>query len=103
MRFNITLEDQKKTFVQLAVENSKAEAEAKAYAISAMMTAFQNVNPATIQSLATVGMDPAQLIALAFQGLAENADKIGQLNVSPDLLKELLEQTKAYATTPHRK
>ena len=28
--------------------------------------------------------------ALAFQGLAEKADKIGQLNVSPELLRELL-------------
>jgi hypothetical protein len=35
-------------------------------------------------------MQPDQLVALAFQGLAERADKIGQLNISPDLLRELL-------------
>jgi hypothetical protein len=37
-------------------------------------------------------MRPEQLIALAFQGIAERADKIGQLNVSPELLRELLDR-----------
>jgi hypothetical protein len=45
-----------------------------------------------LQVLATSGMKPQQLIALAFQGLAANAEKIGQLNISPDLLSELLEK-----------
>jgi hypothetical protein len=35
-------------------------------------------------------MKPEQLIAFAFQELAGKADKIGQLNISPDLLRELL-------------
>jgi hypothetical protein len=46
-----------------------------------------------IQTLANMGMKPNQLIAQAFQGLAEKAGKIGQLNVSPDLLRELLSQS----------
>ena len=56
------------------------------------MDAFQNVNPGILQSLASVGMSPDTLIALAFQGLAEKADKIGELNISPDLLRELLKK-----------
>ena len=35
-------------------------------------------------------MKPEQLIASAFHEMAEQADKIGQLNISPDLLQELL-------------
>jgi hypothetical protein len=31
-------------------------------------------------------------MALAFQGIAEKAEKIGQLNVTPELLRELLAQ-----------
>ena len=31
-----------------------------------------------------------QLAALALQGLAENAGKIGTLNITPDLVTELL-------------
>jgi hypothetical protein len=40
-------------------------------------------------------MQPSQLIAQAFTGIAEKAERIGQLNVSPDLLQSLLEQPKA--------
>jgi hypothetical protein len=36
------------------------------------------------------GMDPARLIAGAFRNLAENADKIGALNITPDLLRQLM-------------
>ena len=44
-----------------------------------------------LQALASVDMKPDQLIAAAFQELASKADKIGQLNISPDLLRELLQ------------
>jgi hypothetical protein len=33
------------------------------------------------------------MVAMAFRELAESAGKIGQLNVSPDLLRELLDKT----------
>jgi hypothetical protein len=36
------------------------------------------------------GLDSRQLISLSFQQLAENAGKIGELNISPDLLATLL-------------
>jgi len=35
-------------------------------------------------------MQPGQLIAQAFGGIAERAEHIGQLNVSPDLLQALM-------------
>lgn len=95
MEFNIKLEEQKQELVRLAVENAKAEAESKAYAVAKMMEAFQNVEASTLQSLATVGMAPETLIALAFQGLAERADKIGELNISPDLLQQLMKRPAA--------
>ena len=41
-----------------------------------------------------MGMDTDKLIAIAFRGMAENAEKIGELNISPDLLKELLNKKK---------
>ena len=36
------------------------------------------------------GRDPRQQIALGFRMLAENAEKIGTLNISPDLLESLI-------------
>ena len=67
-----------------------ADAVLKAYGVAATMKALEGVDSKVLQALASVGMQPDQLVALAFQGLAERADKIGQLNISPDLLRELL-------------
>jgi hypothetical protein len=49
-----------------------------------------SVDARILQALAATGMKPEQLIAAAFQEIAGKAEKIGQLNISPDLLRELL-------------
>ncbi len=90
LKFNISFEENKKQLVELSVENARQEAESKAYSVSAMMKALSGVDPKTLQALASLGMKPEQLIALAFQELAGRAGRIGQLNVSPDLLRELM-------------
>lgn len=87
----IKLEEKRRELVELAAENARAEADAKAYALGAAMGALEGVDAGVIQSLASVGMQPEKLMALAFQGLAENAGKIGQLNITPDLLREILQ------------
>jgi len=97
MKGNVVLEKKRKDLVELAVKNKKAEAEAQAYGMNAAMEAFKNVDPKVMQALATVGMEPAQLIAGAFQNLADNADKIGNLNIAPELLQELLNAAPAKA------
>ena len=90
MNFDTSLEEKRKSLIELEVENSNAEADAKAYELSAVMKALEGIDSNVIQSLANMGMQPDKLIAMAFQGLAEKAEKIGQLNISPDLLHELL-------------
>lgn len=94
LSFRIEQEDKNKQLVSLSVENERAKADAKAYAADAILKAFGKADPALIQSLATMGMQPQQLIALAFQGLADKAGKIGQLNITPELLTELLKNQK---------
>jgi len=87
---NIGMEDRRKSLVALAAENAKAEADARAYGVSSTMKALGSADAKILQALATTGMKPEQLIAFAFQELAGRADKIGQLNISPDLLRELM-------------
>lgn len=94
MAAQIQLEEKNKELVALSVENQKAEAEARAFGITASMAAFKDVDPRILQALATSGMQPEQLIGVAFQELATRADKIGELNISPDLLRELLKRGK---------
>ncbi len=94
MSGKIALEEKNKDLVQLTVENTKVEADAKAYSLSAVMEAITKIDPKVINALASVGMEPNQLIALSFRELAESAAKIGELNISPDLLKELAKRGK---------
>ncbi|MHC4778170.1 MAG: SPFH domain-containing protein [Planctomycetota bacterium] len=91
MKGKIVLEEQKRGWVDRAVQNRREEADAEAYATNAVMEAFRNVDPKVTQALASAGMKPAQLIAAAFQNLADNADKIGNLNITPELLQDLLQ------------
>jgi hypothetical protein len=91
----IRLEERNSELVGLATANARQEADAKAYGIEAMMKAFTASDAKVLQALASVGMQPGQLMALAFRDLADNAAKIGQLNVSPDLLREIMGATKA--------
>jgi regulator of protease activity HflC (stomatin/prohibitin superfamily) len=90
MAARIALERKNKDFVALSTANAREEADTKAYAIAAVMKALSQTDPKTLQALVSVGMEPGQLVALAFKELAESADKIGQLNISPELLRELL-------------
>jgi hypothetical protein len=87
---NIGLEDRRKDLVALAADNSRAESDARAYGVSSTMKALGSADAKILQALASAGMKPEQLIAFAFQELAGRADKIGQLNISPDLLRELM-------------
>lgn len=84
------LEERNRQLVALRAENLRAEADAKAYGIAAAMKALAGTDPKTVQALASIGMKPDQLIAVAFGDLADRAERIGQLNLSPDLLRELL-------------
>lgn len=94
MAAKVGLEDKRKQLVTLASQNARVEADARAYGISTTVQALGTVDARVLQALVSAGMKPEQLIAAAFQELAGKADKIGQLNISPDLLKELLQSRK---------
>lgn len=90
LQFNTAMEERKQQLIELTIANQNAEADAKAYEIAAVMNSLQKVEPSVLQAMANMGMNSDKLIALAFQELAENAGKIGQLNISPDLLQGLI-------------
>jgi len=92
MTGKISLEKRNKEWVALATENLKSEADAKAYSLTVTMQALSGVDAKVLQALASIDMNPSQLIALAFRDIADSAEKIGQLNVSSELLTELLQQ-----------
>jgi hypothetical protein len=90
MEANVALEEKRKDFVARSAENTRTLAEAEADRLGAVMKALEKSDPRVVQALAAAGMQPNQLIAQAFGGIAEKAERIGQLNVSPELLQALL-------------
>ena len=86
----IDQEQQRQQLVEQRAENSRTEADSKAYALDKIMQILSGIEPKILESLTSSAMSPEQLIARSFQGLAERADKIGELNISPDLLGQLL-------------
>ncbi len=90
MESDIAVELRRTEFVKTTAENTRILAEAEAHRIGAFTQAIQTTDPRIIQALAAMGMQPGQLIAQAFGGIAERAERIGQLNMSPDLLASLM-------------
>jgi len=86
---DIQLEDQRKELVALTSENTRKEADDKAYAVSTSMEAMSKVDPRILEAITSAGMQPEQLISQAFKELAKSSGKIGELNISPDLLQSL--------------
>lgn len=85
----IALEEQRTALVAKATENSRTEAEARAYALETVVKAFAGADPKIVQALAATRMQPDALIAAAMGELAGNAEKIGELSISSELLAEL--------------
>ncbi|OHD62276.1 MAG: membrane protease subunit, stomatin/prohibitin [Spirochaetes bacterium GWF1_49_6] len=94
MNFTITNEERKKKLVELSADNARKQADTRAYGVSVVLKAVEGIKTEVLQVLSQMGMDTDKLIAIAFRGMAENAEKIGELNISPDLLKELLNKKK---------
>lgn len=70
-------------------EAIKERADSKAYANEVVLKAMESVDKEILLAILLSGMDSKTLIAKAFNSLAENTDKIGNLNISPDLLETL--------------
>ena len=88
----IALEEQRRQLVATEAENSKTRADAQAYAVEATLKPLTALDPKALQVLAARSVDPRLLVAMAFQDIAANAAKVGNLNISPDLLETLLQR-----------
>ena len=92
LQSEIEAETQRKDLVNLNAENSRQEADAEAYAITARMKAFRELPVENLKAMALIKMQPEQLMAMAFESLAQNAGKIGELNITPDIFGQMLKK-----------
>jgi hypothetical protein len=90
MATEIALEEQRAALIDRRVENERKDADSRAYALEATVKPLRSMDWRTLMTLASGGADPRTMIASAFQELAANAQKIGELNVTPDLLVSMI-------------
>jgi regulator of protease activity HflC (stomatin/prohibitin superfamily) len=82
---DISVENQRKSLIEQKTENDKKEAETKGYVLETTLKPYRDMDWKTLTALNN-NSDPRFNISLAFRELADNAEKIGNLNISPDLL-----------------
>jgi regulator of protease activity HflC (stomatin/prohibitin superfamily) len=89
----IALETQRAALTDQKTENERKEADTRAYSLKAVIAPVQGLDWRVLMMLNPHSGDARNTIAMAFQELATNAQKIGELNVSPDLLRTLVGAT----------
>ncbi|WP_272539843.1 SPFH domain-containing protein [Providencia sp. PROV197] len=88
----VNAEEKRQELVALSVGNQRIQSDADAYAIESKMKAYSQLPVENLKALALAKMGPEQLMAMAFESLAQNAGKIGELNISPDLFGQLMKK-----------
>ena len=86
---DIAIENQRKVLLEQKTANERKEADTKGYVLETTLKPYRDLDWKILTALNN-NTDPRLNIALAFRELAENAGKIGTLNISPDLLDNLL-------------
>ncbi len=99
MQGRIAHETENEALTELRAANARRESDAAAYGMDALIKTVRGVDPKILQALALGSATPGAIIAAAFQELAQNAGKIGELNISPDLLQQL---TQSPAAAPRK-
>lgn len=95
MEAEIALEKQRAELTDQKSENERKEADSRAYSLKAVIAPVQDLDWRVLMMLNSQGGDASNTIAMAFQELATNATKIGELNISPDLLRSLITKPRA--------
>ena len=90
LRSGIELEKERRELIGLEAENEKIHADTRRYVSEAALAPFAGLDWKTLLALQGGQLDSSGQIALAFRELAENAQRIGNLNIGPDLLDTLM-------------
>ena len=90
----ISIERMRAALVDQKAANDRKAADARAYALERTLAPIQSTDWRMLVALGSGGADSRLLVAQAFERLADNAAKIGQLNITPDLLSSLIMEKK---------
>jgi regulator of protease activity HflC (stomatin/prohibitin superfamily) len=93
VKADLSVEEQRTQLVAKKTANDKAEADTQGYVTATILKPYKDMDWKILVALNN-NPDPKFNISLAFRELAENAGKIGNLNISPDLIETMLSNKK---------
>lgn len=88
---DIEAEDKRKSLIDIKIENDKKMADVDKYKIAAKLEPYKGMDWKVINAL-SANNSAQNDIAIAFRELAENANNIQNLNITPDLLQEIMQK-----------
>lgn len=88
----VTLERKRAALVEQRAANDKQATDSKAYAIERTLAPYRDVDWRLLMALGGEGGDGRFMMAAALERFADNAGKIGQLTITPELLSALSEK-----------
>jgi hypothetical protein len=88
----VRLEGERAQLVEQRAANAQVEADAQAYAVEASLRPLAELKDEVLEMLAVQSVEPRLMVATALKEIAQNAGKIGNLNLSPDLIEMLMER-----------
>lgn len=91
---DVSIEEQKTKLIEMQVENEKKQADSKGYTLEKTLKPYKEMDWKTLMALKSNGVSALDNIGFAFRELAENSDKIGTLNITPDFLETVIENQK---------
>lgn len=94
---DIAIEEENRKLIEIKIENEKKEADANQYALEARLKPYKDLDWKTIMALNPKGSSAKLNVALAFRELAENSQNINHLNITPDLLNSLVQDSEETA------
>ncbi|MBN1251875.1 MAG: hypothetical protein JXR51_10545 [Bacteroidales bacterium] len=90
---DISVEEQTKKLIELKTENQKKEADSEKYRLESTLLPYKEMDWKTLMAINPSSHSAKLNIALAFRELAENAQNIRNLNITPNLLNSLIEES----------
>lgn len=92
MSADIAIETEKTKLIEMQVENEMKQADARGYALEKTLKPYKELDWRTLMALNSGQVSALDNIGFAFRELAENSDKIGTLNITPDFLESVINQ-----------
>ncbi|MFM9837365.1 MAG: SPFH domain-containing protein [Cyclobacteriaceae bacterium] len=95
MEADLVVEEQKTKLTEIQAANDKRIADAKGYMLEKTLQPYKELDWRILMAIQPGSLSAMDNIGFAFRELAENADKIGTLNITPDLLETVIKNQKA--------